>query len=62
VLHDASVYVRILGLSGQLSGDFDLGRNSPGRSESSNNASMVLGLRSTIGYECATQIDRGRLW
>ena len=35
VLHGVSVYATVLGLSGQLSGGFDLDHNSPGRSESS---------------------------
>ena len=48
VLHGISVYATVLGLSGQA-----------GRSLV-NNASMVLGLRSFVGYECDTQIDRGR--
>ena len=35
VLYDVCVYATVLDLSGQLSGGFDLGHNSPGQSGSS---------------------------
>ena len=59
VLYDVCVYATVLGLSGQLSGGFDLDHNSAGRSESSNNASMELELCSYVIYEHAPWLDRG---
>jgi hypothetical protein len=60
VLHELCVYATVFGLSVQLSSGFDLGHNSPGRSKSSINASMVLGLRSCVRYELApVQIEIG---
>ena len=64
MLYDVCVYATVLGLSGQSSGGFDLGHNSPGRSESSNNASMVLGLHIYVRYERTPWLNRGwpRWW
>jgi hypothetical protein len=60
VLHEVCVHTMVLSLNGQSSSGFDLGHNSPGRSEFSIIASMMLGLCSCIGYELAPYIDRGR--
>jgi hypothetical protein len=42
-----------------LSSDSDLGHNSPGRSMSANNVSVMLGLCSYIAYECIPRFVLG---